>query len=429
MPVIAQAQTILRDPDIEYTLGRLARPIFEAAGLSPSRMNILIIADDSPNAFVLDNSHIFIHSGLILRLDSAAELQAVIAHEAAHITGGHIVQRYGQVDMATRTAALGLLLSGAALAAGAEPSGAAGMAMGVAGSAQGVLLGHTRAQEASADQAGIRFMANAGVPPQAMVDVLDMFRGQEVLSSARQDPYARTHPLSRDRLRALQGFVAATPNNGQPDASADYWYARARGKLEAFIRPPSFTLRRVKASDTSDIALMRRAVALHRLPDRDQAISTINKLVSIRPDDPFYAELQGQILLENREFDSAVRAYQRAAQKAPRNAQIQAGLGRALLATGTASNLNPAIKALESARARDSYDPKLLRHLAGAYAKAGNEAMAALNASEAHLLRGDCAAALPQAQRASASLGHGTVGWNRAQDVVDACEGALGKKR
>ncbi|WP_090059207.1 M48 family metalloprotease [Celeribacter neptunius] len=428
LPLAASAKGILRDPDIEYALSRLAGPIFDAAGLSSRRVRIIIIDDDQPNAFVADNQHVFIHSGLLLRLDSAAELQAVIAHEVAHITGGHITQRYGQAKTASTVAGLGLLLSGAVIASTGNGQAAAGLAMGISGSAARVLNGHTRAQEASADQAGIRYMARAGVPPQAMLDVLDMFRGQEVLSTQRQDPYTRTHPLSRERMRALKGYVAATPAANPPDGEAEYWYARARGKLEAFIRPPSYTLRRVKPSDSSDIGLMRRAVALHRQPKPDEAIATINRLVAARPKDPYYAELQGQILLENRQFGAAVSAYGRAAAMAPSNAQIQSGLGRALLARGQSADLPRAIKALEAARGRDPYDTLLLRHLASAYAKSGNEGMAALNAAEAHVLRGDFKAALPLAKRASAALGHGTVGWNRAQDVIDAAEQALKRR-
>lgn len=435
LPATASAKGILRDPDIEYALNRLAGPIYDAAGLSATRMSVVIINDDQPNAFVADNSHVFIHSGLILRLDSAAELQAVIAHEVAHITGGHIISRQTNMQNATTAAMVGLLLSGAVVAATGSGEPAAGVAMGVAGSSQRVLLGHTRAEESSADQAGIRYMARAGVPPQAMLDVLDMFRAQEVLSSSRQDPYARTHPLTRERLRALKGYAAASKLTANPDPQADYWYARARGKLEAFIRPPSYTLRRVKASDTSDIALMRRAVALHRMPKPQEAIATVVRLVAMRPKDPYYAELQGQILLESRQFDAAVGAYRRAAQLAPREAQlapreaqIQAGLGRALLATRSKANLPAALKALEGARARDTYDPVLLRQLASAYAQSGNDAMAALNTSEAHILRGDCKAATALAQRAAATLAHGSVGWNRAQDVINACETALKRR-
>lgn len=418
------AKGLLRDPDIEYALNRLAKPIYEAAGLSASRMKIVIVQDDRPNAFVADNQHIFLHSGLILRLESASQLQAVIAHEVAHITGGHITRRHANVKTASGVAALGILLSGAVVAATGDGKAAAGVALGVGGSAQRVLFGHTRAEEASADQAGIRYLTRAGVDPKAMLEVLEIFRGQEVLAQARQDPYARTHPLTKDRLRALRGYAAASNVSGNPDARANYWYARARGKLEAFIRPPSYTLRRVKKNDTSDIALMRRAVALHRTPKPKEAIATINALVAARPKDPYYAELQGQILLENRQFSAAISAYGRAAKLAPRDAQIQGGLGRALLVSGDKSRLPAAIKALENARSRDPYNALLLRHLSSAYAQSGKAGMAALNAAEAHVLRGDFKAALPLAKRASAALGHGSVGWNRAQDVIDAAEAA-----
>ncbi|GAA3873835.1 M48 family metalloprotease [Celeribacter arenosi] len=428
VPWAAFAKGLLRDPDIEYALGRLASPLFTAAGLSASRMRIVVVDDDEPNAFVVDNQHIFIHSGLILRLKSASELQAVLAHEIAHITGGHIARRAANSRAASQAAMIGMMLSGVAIAAGADGRAATGVALGVAGSAQRVLFGHTRAEESSADQTGIRIMARAGVPPQAMLDVLELFRGQEVLAESRQDPYARTHPLSRDRLRALRGYAAASKVTSNRDAEADYWYARARGKLEAFIRPPSATLRKVKASDASDIALMRRAVALHRIPKPKEAIATINTLVAKRPKDPYFAELQGQILLESRQFSAAVAAYRRAAQLAPREAQIQSGLGRALLATGDKGALGSAIKALEAARAREPWDPTTLRHLASAYAQSGNEGMATLNAAEAHVLRGDFAAALPLAKRAGAALGHASVGWNRAQDVIDACERVLNRK-
>ena len=421
----AQARGLLRDPDIEYALGRLAAPILAAAGLNTGGVRIVLVNDREPNAFVLDNNHIFIHSGLILKLENAAQVQAVIAHEVAHITGGHLVRRATNMQSANITTALGIALSGVAMAAGAGEA-APGIALGMAGTAQRVLFGHTRAEEAAADQAGIRYMAAAGVPPEAMLEVLDIFRGQEVLAESRQDPYARSHPLSRDRLRALRGYAAASKVTRNSDAEADYWYARAKGKLEAFTRPPSFTLSRVKASDTSDIGLMRRAVALHRKPDQKAAIATINQLVATRPNDPYYAELQGQILLESRQFTAAVAAYRRAAAKLPREAQVQAGLGRALLATGDAT---AAVKALDAARAREPWDAGTLRFLAQAYAQTGNQGMATLTASEARLLSGDPKAALPLAKRAAAALGHGSVGWRRAQDVIDASEKALAGRK
>ena len=76
----ARAITILRDPDIEYALKQLALPMINAAGLNARDIEILVVKDSKLNAFVVDTQHVLIHSGLILKMKSAEELQAVIAH-------------------------------------------------------------------------------------------------------------------------------------------------------------------------------------------------------------------------------------------------------------------------------------------------------------------------------------------------------------
>ena len=414
-----RAQTLLRDAEIEYALRRLAAPMIRAAGLSPSRIRILILQDSSLNAFVLDSRHIFLHSGLILKLKSAEELQAVIAHEIAHIANGHITRRIANKNAATSAAALGALLS-VALAAAGEGKAAAGLAIGTGSSAKRRFFAHTRAEEASADQSGIRYMVSAGVDPSAMLEVLEIFRGQEVLSSHRQDPYARSHPLTRDRIRGLTGYAAAYKGRGKKQPDTQYWYARARGKLEAFIRNPAYTLRRVKKGDSSDIALMRRAVAYHRTPNPSKALKEITALVAQRQKDPFVHELKGQILLESRQFGAAVTAYGRAVKLAPKNSLILAGYGRAILASGQSPK--KALSVLEQARARDFRDPRMLRDLAVAYAKTGNKGMASLSTAERYAVIGRLSDAAIHAKRASGLLPRGSTGWNRAQDILHASE-------
>jgi predicted Zn-dependent protease len=72
-------------------------------------------------------------------------------------------------------------------------------------------------------------------------------------------------------------------------------------------------------------------------PDADRALAEVGRLLQMRPNDPFYQELQGQILYESRRFDAAIAAYGRAVDLAPREALILAGYGRALLAPDTAA--------------------------------------------------------------------------------------------
>ncbi|MCM2561167.1 M48 family metalloprotease [Lutimaribacter sp. EGI FJ00015] len=423
----AQARGLVRDPDIEHALGQLAAPVLTAAGLSPSQVRILVIDDPSLNAFIVDNRHIFVNSGMLLKLDGPAQFQAIVAHEAAHIQNGHIARRLQSAQRANSVTGLGMALALAAAVSGADMRGVSGAAIGVAGSAQRIFMSHTRAEESSADAAAIRYMLRAGVDPRAFLDVLNIFRGQELLSRGRQDPYAVTHPLSRDRLRAISALVeTADPIGGDPAPEAEYWFARALGKLSAFSRASTWTLRRVDRSATEDIRLMRSAIAHHRKPDTRRAIADIDRLVALRPRDPFVHELRGQILLESRQAGAAVAAYKRAGELAPGNALIMGGHGRALLAAGNAS---AARDVLERARARDFRDPRILRDLSVAYAKTGAPGQASVTTAERYALLGRFEDALLHAKRAEGLLPRGSRASLRAQDVISAAEAALNKRR
>ena len=424
----ARAVSLLRDADMEYALAQVAAPVLTAAGLSAARTKILVVNDGSLNAFVISNDAIYIHSGLIGRMENAAMLQAVIAHEAAHIANGHITRRMTNLGSARTAAGLGMALAViAAAAGGGEAAGA--IAVGSQSAAIRRFLSHTRAEESSADQSGARYLRSAGIPLSGMLDVFRLFRGQEVLSAARQDPYVRSHPLSRDRLRAIEGYVAAYGDAASSNSAKwEYWFARAKGKLTAYQRRPSWTLNRLGETGYADVALMREAMARHRNSQTKRALSAIDKAIAMRPQDPFYYDLKGQILMETRQFAAAANAHGRAVQLRPRDGLLQAGYGRALLASG---NVRAALPALERARAIDFRDGSMLRDLSVAYARTGNKGMASLITAERYALRGSLEDAGIHAKRATGLLPEGSGPWQRAHDVLLASERAAkaAKKR
>ena len=419
----ARAVTLLRDPDIEHALGELARPVLTAAGLSPSQIRILVVRDANLNAFVIDSNHIFIHSGMILRLGTAEELQAVIAHEAAHIANGHIARRTFNARSAKNMAGIGMALAVAAAASGNNDAAAA-LGIGISSSASRVFMSHTRAEEASADQSAVLYMVRGGVDPQGAVRVMEMFDGQELVTAARQDPYARSHPMSRDRLRHVKALAQSYGHKPRDAAASHYWFSRAKGKLSGFLRAPKWTHKRAGDSASDDIRLMRLAVAYHRDSNTAKAVSTMQALLGQKPRDPFYHELYGQILLESRKNGAAITAYRNAVNLAPRNALILGSYGHALLVTG---NARAALPVLEKARARDGQDARVLRDLGQAYATLKQPGMASVVTAERHALQGRLKDAGIHAKRATGLLPRGSAGWQRAQDVLSAAEAALAK--
>ncbi|WP_299844264.1 M48 family metalloprotease [uncultured Roseovarius sp.] len=420
-----RALTLLRDPDIEYALDQLAAPVLKAAGLSPARIDVLVIDDRRLNAFVVDGNNIFIHSGLLLKMKNAAMLQSVLAHEAAHISNGHLVRRPVAARNARTAAGLGAILAAAAAVAAGGPEAAGAVALGAQNTARRLFLVHTRAEENSADNSGLRYLAAAGIDPQGAVDVIDIFRGQEALSSARQDPYARTHPLSSDRYRLVKRLADGYKDKARPNPAADYWFARAKGKLSAFQRSPKWTLTRAGESGYKDVKLMRQAIAYHRNSRLKKALGAIDAAIAMRPKDPYLHELRGQILMESRQTKAAVAAYARATNLAPKNALILGAYGRALLATGQTQK---AQKVLEQARARDGRDARVMRDLAASHAKLGNNGMASLVTAERYAMLGRLKDAGIHAKRASDLLPRGSGGWQRAQDVLSAYEAVKKRK-
>lgn len=414
----ANAQSLIRDSEIERTLERMSAPVFQAAGLSPSTVDFYIISSRELNAFVAGGRNIFLNTGLIQRLETPEQLLGVIAHETGHIAGGHLARRAIAGRNATGPAALGFLL---AIAAGIAGAGEAATA--IAGGSQAALqrsfLAFTRGEEASADQAALDYLTRARIDPEGLIEVMALFRGQEVFTVGNIDPYVRTHPLSTERYELTERRVREIQARYDfpDDPETDYWHARMRAKFEGFLDRPERVLSRYEGR-TDEPALYAMAVAWHRMPDVERAVATVDRLIAMRPNDPYYWELKGQILFESGRGAAAVDPYRRAVALAPDAPLIAGGLGRALLALGDPAADAEALAVLEKARRDDVGDNAVLRDLATAYARAGNDAMAALATAERYALAGRIEDAVLHARRAAADLARGSPGWIRAQDIL-----------
>ena len=79
---------------------------------------IYFIVDNSINAFATDEGAIYIHTGLIMKLEDVDQLIAVLAHELGHILGGHIHRFRGESAGISAASIIGTLLGGAAALAG-----------------------------------------------------------------------------------------------------------------------------------------------------------------------------------------------------------------------------------------------------------------------------------------------------------------------
>jgi predicted Zn-dependent protease len=426
----ATAQGLIRDAEIERTLKLVLQPLQKSAGIGGTRVDIFIVNNRSLNAFVAGGNNIFLNTGLIRKMESKEMLQAVMAHELAHITQGHLSARAANIASARTASGIGLAIGVAAAAAAGSSRAGVGVIAGLNETTRRSLFAHSRSQESAADRASIRYLKGAGISPQAAVDVLNIFKGQEALTTNRQDPYVLTHPLTSQRIARMKAAAATyTDGPSRQSANIDYWYARMIVKFNGFIGNPSYNLRRIKKSDKGELQTFARAIAYHRQPKPAKARQEVDKLIRMRPKDPYYHELRGQILLESGNAKAAVASYRRAANLAPKQALILGGLGHAMLAKGSGASVKEALKVLKSSYARDPRDNLTLRNLAQAYARTGQPGQASVVTAERYALQFNFKQAAIHAKRAQGLLPRGSTGWLKSEDIIAIARRVSPKKK
>mgnify|MGYP006138421953 CR=1 FL=1 len=155
--------------------------------------------------------------------------------------------------------------------------------------------------------------------------------------------------------------------------------------MRGYVSEPETTLRRYPASDQSAPAHYARAYAYHKSGYPDQAAAETAALVKTAPDDPYFLELEGQILLESGKPAEAIAPLREATRRSNNQPLIAATFGHALLATEDKANLAEAETVLRTAVARDKENPFAWMQLGTVYERKGDEPRTAL-ATE-HALR------------------------------------------
>ncbi len=418
----AMAQSILRDAETEALFQDMMDPLLVAAGLQPGQVRVHLLGDRSINAFVAGSQDVYVFAGLIEAADTAEEVQGVLAHELGHVIGGHAIRVNEGAKAATGISLLSLLLGAAAIAAGA---GEAGMGVMMAGqqAALGKFLAFSRVQESTADAAGAQYLSKAGISGRGSLAFFKKLQNLEFRYAVKQDDdqaYGRTHPMSGDRIQTLREVYVIDPAWAKPaDPVIEKRFQRIKAKLSGYMTDPDRTLRKFPETNTTIPARYARAYAWHRSAYPQKALSEVDALLKTDPNDPYFLELEGQVLLESGRPKEAIPALRKAVTLSRSQPLISATLGHALIATEDPANFAEAEQVLKTAVALDNQNPFAWYQLGIVYANKGDQARAALASAERYTLQGGQASlALRNAEMAMQGLAQNTPDWIRAQDIA-----------
>ena len=175
------------------------------------------------NAFALPGGYIYVSRGLLALANDEAELAAVLAHEAGHITGRHSAARYSRGVLTS----LGANVASAVIGGGAAVSQAIGVGSNL------YMSGYSRDQEREADSLGLRYMTRGGYDPDGMTEFLHALDRNKALKSKGKDSgvasYFSTHPPTPERVSSTAEEAEAYKSTGRNMVNRDVYLRRIHG--------------------------------------------------------------------------------------------------------------------------------------------------------------------------------------------------------
>jgi len=429
-PVRAQENkgpAVLRDAESEQLLREYTRPILRVAGLEKQNIQMVIINDSTFNAFVADGRRIFVNYGAIMQSETPNQLIGVLAHETGHLAGGHLARLREQLAQAQTQMIIAMLLGAGAMVAGASrnSSGMANAGAAAVAAPQEMirrsLLSYQRQQEENADRAGVKFLTATGQSAKGMYETFKRFTSDSLFAARGADPYMQSHPMPAERVASLEELAHSSPYwDKKDDPSLQSRHDMMRAKISGFMERQDTVYRRYPLSNTSLPARYARAITTYLHGDLNNALTQIDGLIQVQPNNPYFYELRGQALLEGGRPNEAIAPLHKALALSNNAPLIEMLLGQALVATDNKANTDEAIAILRAAVARENEAPLGYSQLAMAYGRKGDYAEADLASAQAAYLRGDNKTARDLASRAKTRFAVGTPGWVKADDIVSA---------
>lgn len=391
---LRQRAPLVQDPLINDYLETLSYRLVSYSSEPGRRYKFFAIFDRNVNAFAAPGGFIGVHSGLLYATQSESELAAVLAHEIAHITQGHMARAFEQaknVGIPMLLAMLGIAIAGG----GGEATEAA--VIGGQALMQQMQINMTRANEKEADRLGIHTLAQAGFDPHAMADAFARLQRSHRLMSEGPPTALRTHPVTPDRIAEAKARAAEMEVKSTRDPRP-FYLMRARMRVLEADNPAKIHQhfeQTLAAGNYLDEPAARYgyALTLIRTGEPDRAHDILSKLVDNDGPRLAYELALGEAEHELGKTEQALARYDRLMALRPGNHPTAMAYGELLLNTGHAEK---AERVLQNHLWQYRRDPELY----DLYARAANAAGKTVRAREARAfaehLRGNTMLAIRQ---------------------------------
>ena len=333
----------------------------------PFPFRFYVVQQDAYNAFAGPAGYIFINLGLLEAMENEDELAGILAHEIAHVTCRHIsekVSRNSKIQLASVAGVLAGIFLGGGAAANAMVVGS--MAAGSSAS-----LAYSRADEMQADEVSMGYLSAAGYGMRGTMSMLSKIRKKQWFGPEDVPTYLTTHPALEDRIAYLDTWASMHPAMVNPPKPIDpYPFEKMHARLAALFgdtkETRNFFAQAVAKNPNDPVARYGLALTLARDQDKEKALAQMEKALEIKPFDPDFLRVMGEMCFDTGRLDRASHALGAAVAACPEDGEGLLWLGRVRLEQG---GFQAAGDLLEKARSLRPEDTEVLYYLSQAMGK------------------------------------------------------------
>ena len=321
---------LISDPLLfEYTEHLIYR-LSEYSQVKDRYYNILLIDDDSLNAFAAPGGVIGINGGLFLNADNEGQFASVLAHELAHLSQRHFARNVLKSQDSNLTSALVMVSSIAIALISNNPNA---ISVGPA-FLQQQNLRYSRLFEKEADRVGFINLINAGYNPKSMGEMFENMNDIRRLSGDLPPEFLLTHPLSSSRISDAFNAAEGVSEEGTKRDSLDFGFMKAR--LEVYYENiPLNSLRLFESKmeqNPSDANIYGLALAHEKNNNFDESLALLNKLIQKYPKNLVINNTKVDVLLSYEKFDAALALVNKFLEISPKNYPLSISKSKILLA-------------------------------------------------------------------------------------------------
>jgi predicted Zn-dependent protease len=270
---------IYRDQALEDYLHEIANRLQPLEVRQKYNFRIRLIKDPYLNAFAFPNGVIYLHTGILSRLDNEAQLAALLAHEMTHCTHRHALKAFTGLKNQNR-----LILSLKQAVARIASTGDLLDLFGTTAS-MAAINGYSQHFETEADMVGLQLMAKAGYEPSEALRLFEHLKKELETENLKEPFFFATHPQLQKRIENSRGFLHKL---NQPEAEG--------------IKNEELFLDRIRPVLLYNASLDLKAGRFRA------AYRGAEKYLTIRKDDPKAYFLIGEILRQRGEAEDDMRA-------------------------------------------------------------------------------------------------------------------------